>query len=166
MAEFNEDLTLGKTTHESIWPDLCRSVGEKIDITLLRRAFESTPMNSEAINLARELKHLYQIGIITDNKADRIHHLRHFQALDDIFKPIVVSAEIGMSNSEPKIFLYTVNQLGIKPSESIFVDNNRKNLTAPKSLGMKTVFHDDKDNDLVALRRNIDEAIHASVSEA
>ena len=166
MAAYNEDLTLGKTTHESIWPNLCEVLGKKIDITLLRAAFESTPINAGVFDLARELRLRFNVGIITDNKADRICHLRKFQKLDDCFSPIVVSAQIGASKGQPEIFSHALAQAGIAPNEGIFVDNNRKNLLAPKSLGMKTIFHDDETNDLVGLRYSIQLALQDSASAA
>ena len=166
IATYNEDLTLGKTTHESIWPDLCDAIGKKIDITLLRAAFESTPVNHGVFELARELKLRYHVGIITDNKADRICHLRQFQKLDDCFCPIIVSAQIGASKLQPEIFVHALAQVGIAPNEGIFIDNNRKNLLIPNSLGMRTIFHDDEKNDLVGLRYSIQKALQDSASAA
>jgi HAD superfamily hydrolase (TIGR01509 family) len=166
FAEYNLDLTLGKTTHELIWPSVCGAVGQKIDFTLLQGAFESTPMNIGVFDLAQELRRHYHVGIITDNKADRIRHLREFQRLDDRFNPIIVSAEIGASKSQPEIFLHALAQLGIEPNEGIFVDNNLDNLLVPDALGMKTIFHDDEKNDLVALRSNIYNALQDSAGVA
>ena len=166
MAAYNEDLTLGKTTHESIWPHLCKSVGRQIDIGLLLPAFDSTPINAEVFDLARELRRRYKVGIITDNKADRIQRLRRFQKLDDYFSPIVVSAQVGTSKNRTAIFSHALALAAITPSEAIFVDNNANNLLAPSSLGIRTILHDDEKNDIVALRRNIQSALQNSASAA
>jgi len=166
LATYNEDLTLGKTTHESIWPSLCEALGNRIDIALLRAAFESTPINNGVFELARELRLRYHVGIITDNKADRICHLRQFQKLDDYFSPIVVSAEIGASKGQPEIFAHALARAGITPNEGLFIDNNRQNLLVPNSLGIKTIFHDDERNDLVGLRHSIQEVLQESASAA
>jgi HAD superfamily hydrolase (TIGR01549 family) len=147
----NEELTLGKTTHVEIWPAICHALGREVSLTLLREAFESTPVNAGMFSLARRLKGKYSLGIITDNKKDRIDHLKSFQSLELLFDPIVVSSEVGSSKGSIEIFRGALNYLGLEPETCIFIDNNRANLLAPRALGMQTIFHDDEKNDIARL---------------
>lgn len=148
---FNDDLNLGRTTHDEIWPALCRALHRDIDQALLPLAFESTPMNAGMMRLARALKAHYCVGIITDNKKDRIDHLKAYADLDALFDPIVVSAEVGSSKEHPRIFEHALRYLGIAPEESVFIDNTPDNLAAPRALGMHAIHFDDARNDLAAL---------------
>jgi FMN phosphatase YigB (HAD superfamily) len=93
FAPFNSDLLYGKASHAQIWPDLCQSLGRELDIALLIAAFKSTPMNEGMLNLARSLTARYSVGIITDNKKDRIDCLKEHAGLDAIFSPLVVSQQ-------------------------------------------------------------------------
>lgn len=147
----NADLTLGRTTHRRVWGEICRSLGHDLDMDLLRKAFESTPMNAGMLSLARELKRKCVVGIITDNKKDRLEHLRRYQGLDTVFNPIVVSAEVGADKKGEDIFLHALRLAGVSPREAVFIDNSKDNLVAPGALGIHTVFHDDARNDLGAL---------------
>jgi len=147
----NEAPTLGTTTHDEIWPAVCEALGCRIDKALLRRAFESTPFNAEMMRLARDLRCSCRVGIITDNKQDRIDHLRRFASLDAVFDPIVVSAEVGASKAGPLIFERALQGLGIAPGESVFIDNSEDNLVAPRRLGLHTIHFDDEANDVAAL---------------
>ena len=147
----NEALTLGTTTHDAIWPAICEALGCCIDKALLRPAFESTPFNTEMLLLARSLRQRCRVGIITDNKQDRIDHLRRFASLDAVFDPIVVSAEIGASKAGTLIFEWALQGLGIAPGESVFIDNSEDNLAAPRRLGMHAIHFDDEANDVGAL---------------
>jgi HAD superfamily hydrolase (TIGR01509 family) len=156
FRRYNEDLTLGKTTYAQVWPSICSALGQELNIRLLHEAFESTPMNSKVFSLARQLKERYSVGIITDNKKDRIDHLKASQGLASLFDPIVVSAEVGSDKGSPEIFLIALRQAGVSPEESVFIDNNRANLEAPHSLGIKTIFHDDEKNDIPALLRSLE----------
>lgn len=155
FSRHNSDLTLGKTTYSRIWQQVCDELGSKLDISLLHEAFESTPMNAGMFSLARQLRHNYSVGIITDNKKDRIDHLKTTQNLSALFNPIVVSAEIGTDKESAEIFLYALNLSSVSPEESVFIDNNKDNLVAPNALGFKTVFHDDETNDIAALVRTL-----------
>ena len=147
----NEELTLGITTHVEIWPTICHTLGREVSITLLREAFESTPMNIGMFSLARSLKGKYSLGIITDNKKDRIDHLKSFQGLELLFDPIVVSSEVGSSKQSIEIFRGAAKYLNLEPETCVFIDNNRANLLAPSALGMQTIFHDDEKNDIAGL---------------
>lgn len=147
----SRDLTLGRTTHALVWQSVGEQLGRALPFDLLAEAFESTPVNSHMLALARALKPRYRIGIITDNKRDRIDHLKRTQHLDDLFSPIVVSAEVGADKQGAEIFLHALSRAGVKAEESVFIDNSRKNLVAPGALGFKTIFHDDEANDIPAL---------------
>lgn len=158
MAAFsrhNRDLTLGKTTHARVWPEICRALGRELDIRLLFEAFESTPMNAGMFSLARTLKRTHRVGIITDNKEDRIAHLKRHQGLESVFSPIVVSAEVGADKKSDRIFLHALKLAGVAAKEAVFIDNNKDNLVAPAALGIKAVFHDDEKNDIEALSETL-----------
>lgn len=151
FSKHNKSLTLGKTTHSQIWPELCSVLGQDLSISLLYEAFESTPLNEGMFSLARQLQRHHVVGIITDNKKDRIDHLKRYQNLERLFDPIVVSAEIGADKGSAEIFLQALHRAGVAADEAVFVDNNKDNLIAAGALGIKTIFHDDETNDIAAL---------------
>ena len=152
FAPFNDDLLYGRATHSEIWPALCLTLGQELDITLLVGAFESTPMNKEMLDLARRLKSAgYSTGIVTDNKKDRIDCLKAHLKLGTLFSPIVVSAECGSGKEDPAIFNTALAWLGVKPDQAIFIDNSKRNLVAAEAIGIKTIHFDDNANDVQGL---------------
>lgn len=155
FGRFNKDLTLGRTTHARIWDELCGMLGRELSIRLLYEAFESTPLNADMFSLARSLKGKYSVGIITDNKKDRIDHFKAHQDLAILFDPIVVSAEVGTDKTGTEIFRHALHCVEASPEESVFIDNNLENLAAPGAIGMKTLFHDNRKNNIQALRENL-----------
>jgi FMN phosphatase YigB (HAD superfamily) len=148
FSKYNQELLVGKITHREIWDAVCEAMHCKIDFSLLEQAFLSTPANGAMLALARRLKPQYALGIITDNKKDRIDCVRTSQGLDALFNPIVVSAEFGSGKDSPAVFEYALRCLDIRPEESLFIDNNPENLIAPKALGMGVILHDDEENDV------------------
>lgn len=162
----NQNLTLGKTTHAQVWPEVCEALACSVSLDMLLGAFESTPVNAAMFSLARRLKGNYALGIITDNKKDRIDHLKKHQGLELLFDPTVVSAEVGSSKEDPAIFRHALRYLDVLPEECVFIDNSRDNLIAPGALGMKTVFHDDEKNDVQALARTLSDSFGVVLSDA
>jgi HAD superfamily hydrolase (TIGR01509 family) len=157
FSSYNSDLNIGKTTYREIWADVCESVGYSLNFSLLEEAFLSTPMNDDMFELARRLKPNYSVGIITDNKKDRIDCLREAQNLDELFDPIVVSAERGVGKQSPLIFEFALDYLQAKPEETVFIDNTSENLLTARRLGMHAILHDDEKNDVRGLIATLNE---------
>lgn len=151
FAVHNEALTLGRTTHEEVWPDICRALGLGIPIGILQEAFDSTPVNAPMFDLARALRTQCRVGILTDNKADRIGRLRVVQALDEVFDPIVVSAEVGLSKSSHAFFGHALALACASAQETVFIDNDRGNVEVAASMGIHAIHFDDAANDVAGL---------------
>jgi FMN phosphatase YigB (HAD superfamily) len=151
LRPYNEALTLGHTTHEAIWPAVCEALQCDIPIGCLMVAFESTPLDAAVMGLAQQLTARHRVGLITDNKRDRIEHLRAVQQLDTVFDPIVVSSIVRASKEGAAIFQHALACLGVPPDEALFIDNSPGNLAAPAALGMHTVHFDDERRDVAAL---------------
>jgi HAD superfamily hydrolase (TIGR01509 family) len=151
FRRFNNDLTLGRTTHAAVWGDICADLGQEVGLEILEEAFESTPLSDQMLSVARELRRRYSVGIITDNKKDRIDALERLHDLSRLFSPIVVSADIGLGKNDAGIFRRALQLLRVEPEECIFIDNSKDNLIAPDSLGMKTIYFDDERRDFEVL---------------
>lgn len=163
FRKHNSELNGGTTTYAAIWSAVCTSLGCKLPQELLVAAFESTPLNDEMLQLARNLKSRYAVGIITDNKKDRIDHLRKYQALDEVFAPIVVSAEIGHTKASKAIFEHAIASLKLSPQECVFIDNTPSNLVAAIKLGMGTIHFDHETDDVPNLAARLGSEYGVSV---
>lgn len=151
FAPHNEMLTLGRASYSEVWPDICEILGQDLPLSLLREAFDSTPINTAMFELATRLGRECRVGIITDNKADRMRRLRAVQALDALFDPIVVSAEAGMSKSVPALFEHALAKVGIAAAQSVFIDNDQRNVAVAASAGLHAIHFDDEVNDVGGL---------------
>lgn len=151
FAPHNQALTLGRTTHEQVWPQICAELGAALPFQLLRDAFDSTPANIRMFELARRLRKSCGTGIITDNKSDRIRRLRAVQGLDALFGPIVVSADLGCSKESEAIFRHALEQARADAGECVFIDNDAGNAARAMALGLHGIHFDDALNDVPAL---------------
>ncbi|MDE1715458.1 HAD-IA family hydrolase [Chromobacterium amazonense] len=152
LERHNEALLLGRLSHDDIWPEVCRELGREVDCRLLDAAFRSTPMNQAVLDMARQLHGCYRLGIITDNKRDRMDCLRALHGLDALFDPVVVSAEIGLVKTDGGMFEHALRLIGLGAAQCLFIDNSRRNLETAAAWGMATLSHDDERNDSQALR--------------
>ena len=152
---FNSVLNTGKKLHRDIWPSFCRCIGQDIDIRLLRDAFYSTPSNDDVMDLAKLLGERYKIGIITDNKEERMDAVTERFGLDKIFDSIIISARVGYRKDDERIFFAAAKSIMIKPERCVYIDNQEKNLMIPRRLGFKTIFYDHEKNDFIRLKKQL-----------
>lgn len=152
----NRAMLDGKKTHADIWDEFCAEVGQPVDYSLLHTAFVETPLDGEMLSLLRELKGTYRIGMVTDNKVDRIEAILMYHDLHALFDVVTISAEVGSGKVERTIFERTLEALGLKAEECLFIDNTAKNLVVPQMMGMETCLFDDDKRDVEGLRQQID----------
>ena len=151
FALFNDVLTRGKCTHAGIWPDIRRTLRADVDITLLEEAFASTPLNDEMFALARRLRRHHIVGVITDNNQDRMDCIERLHRLSSYFDPIVVSAAVGSTKANRRIFEHALSLAGVEPPECIFIDNSVRNLSVPREMGIVGIHFDDVKSDVAGL---------------
>ncbi len=66
------------------------------------------------------------------------------------FRKVFLSYEIGLRKPDTSIFKYVINNLKINPADTLFIDDNRKNIETAKITGFKTIhFVNQKLSDLL-----------------
>lgn len=154
----NREMLRGQLTHADVWAEMCQEVGQQIPYDLLHTAFIETPMNAAMLDLAREMKAAgCLIGLLTDNKVDRIDAILDHYGLRDLFDVVTISAEVGSGKQERASFDDVLAKLSavagaIAPQECFFIDNTAHNLVIPAEMGFATYLFDDEKQDVAALR--------------
>ena len=153
--KYNERLLNGQLTHREIWSDFCKNLEHDIAYSVLIDSFRHTPLDSAMLNLVKELKNNYKIGMITENKCDRIEEILSYYKLGDLFDTVSVSAEYKSGKGSAYIFNKTAEKLAVATEDCIFIDNTAKNLIAAEQIGMKALLFDDENRDINKLRKQI-----------
>lgn len=109
---------------ESFW------AGDRLDIDL--------------VDSIRSLKGKYKIALLSNAWSDLRYHIENTWKIADVFDPMIISAEIGMVKPDAAIFQYTVQKLGIDPSEGVFIDDFKENIAAAHSMGLRVIHFRDR----------------------
>lgn len=152
-----EPLNMGQIPLSDVWKRMCSTLKIPASDNLLKEMLRKVPKNDVMFDLARSLSKNYVLGIITDNCSERMDILNDELKLDELFDPIVVSAieHASKCDGTTRIFDVALTRAGCKADETIFIDNQEKNLVTPMKMGMKTHLHDDLKNDVVTLRATL-----------
>ncbi len=91
------------------------------------------------LELVRELTVLGHQAVIMTNMvapvAERLRVAGHF----NLFQPRLLSYEMRMTVPDPRIYRWASQQLGLLPSQCVFVDNYAPNLAPAAEIGMATI---------------------------
>ncbi len=108
-------------------------------------------IDKKMLQYIKDRRDNYLIGMITDNKADRLKTIVNNNELKDLFNVIIISADVHSRKSERKIFEEALKQSGLKAEECIFIDNTASNLKIPSEMGFTTIYFDDEKRDYSSL---------------
>lgn len=152
----NRALLMGEVTHPDMWQQFCEELETQIDYDILTGAFLNITLDQAVVGYIRELKQKYLIGMITDNKVDRIETILKEKGLEELFDVVVISAQVHCGKTDERIFAEALKRSGLEPGECVFIDNTAQNLEIPRKMGFRTVYFDDEKRDLTELRRIVE----------
>ncbi len=153
---YNRALLRGEIVHKDMWQDFCEALQFDIDYEILIGAFLNITLDQTVIAYIKELKAKYIIGMITDNKVDRIETILKALNLEDLFDVVVISAEVHAGKTEETIFEAALSRSGLEPQESVFIDNTVRNLEIPAKMGFRTIYFDNEKRDWTELKRMLE----------
>jgi putative hydrolase of the HAD superfamily len=99
--------------------------------------------NSNAIAVVRAVHAAgLKIAVLSNMHADMLSDVRkEFSWLSE-FDVQVFSCELDIAKPSPEVFLHTARLLGVRPEESLFVDDLPSNIDGAAHTGMKTMLFD------------------------
>ena len=104
----------------------------------------------ERLNFVLALREQYKVYLLSNTNHTHIQYL-HQVMLPKIgvkefetkyFDKVYYSHQVKMRKPNHDIYQYVIKDAGIDPAESIFIDDNRDNITAAREVGLHAVWHD------------------------
>jgi riboflavin kinase/FMN adenylyltransferase len=94
------------------------------------------------MHMVHELAKKYRVFLLSNTNPIHIQKLQNFEnagyPVKECFEKLYLSFEIGLIKPERAIFDYMVKDAGIKPEETLFIDDGPANCRTASELGMKT----------------------------
>ena len=83
--------------------------------------------------------HGFSTACITNNFVPREDRPHDVQLDPDLFDVVVESSKVGLRKPDPAIYALACSQLGVAPSECVFLDDLGVNLKPARAMGMMTI---------------------------
>ncbi|HEX3239304.1 MAG TPA: HAD family phosphatase, partial [Solirubrobacterales bacterium] len=115
--------------------------------------FDALDPNEQMIELMRELKSRgLTMAMLTNNVREWEPLWRTMLPVDEIFEEIVDSAFVGCRKPEARIYELTLERIGMKAEECVFIDDMLPNIEAARELGFVAVHFEDNQQAIAEIR--------------
>jgi epoxide hydrolase-like predicted phosphatase len=91
------------------------------------------------VEVIRNLRPKYKTGLLSNHFPSLRDALRNQWKIEEAFDVVVISAEVGLLKPDARIFRLVLTQLGVFPSEAVFIDDFARNLAGAEAVGMQTL---------------------------
>jgi putative hydrolase of the HAD superfamily len=111
----------------------------------VRKIAEDTVLNDEkffffqdVFEVIPRLRHKYLLGVVSDTwpSLDRVFKN---VGLREHFSTFVMSSILGVIKPHELMYKTALEELGLRPEEALFIDDNMRNLEGAKKLGIQTI---------------------------
>lgn len=96
--------------------------------------------NEQLISFIETLKGKYRLGMVSNiNSRERLDSRFLPGQLAQLFEVVIASGEVGYIKPEPEIFEIAASQLGVHPTECVFIDDIAEFCEGAKATGMQAI---------------------------
>jgi epoxide hydrolase-like predicted phosphatase len=133
--------TLGKISVEEHWANVYRNLNwpvEQQDV-FQKLFWGGDRLDQDLVAYIRRLKPVFKTGLLSNNWPNLRHLIENRWQINDAFDELVISAEVGLKKPEQPIYDLTLQRLGVRPEQAVFVDDFIENIHAAQQFGWQAV---------------------------
>ena len=135
-SEAWQDALVGRKTVEGFWyeigPELGLNSANEVDAFRQRyRADEE--INEGVLELIHLLHGNFKLAVLSNSPPGLTQWLADWNVLT-FFDVVFCSGDEGIAKPDPKAFELTLERLGLKPDEAVFIDDSREHVEAARRL--------------------------------
>ena len=138
-SETSRKASLGTIREEEHWQAVAKKLKRPEEAEAIKdEFFAGDALDHALLDFLRSLRPQVKTGLISNAWSGlRQYILEH--KFDDAFDAMLISAEVGVVKPSPKIYLMALEQLGVSPSEAVFVDDFIENVKGAQAVGMSAI---------------------------
>ncbi|PJF23084.1 MAG: hypothetical protein CUN56_02680 [Phototrophicales bacterium] len=131
----------GLISPQAYWADVARQLKLTDLGTLPHDFYSGDALDQGLIHLIHDLRRAGRaVALLSNDTLELMDKLRRLQ-IDDLFDPLVISAQIGVMKPHPAAYQTVLNQLQCPPQEAIFIDDRLENVQGAAALGIHAVHY-------------------------
>jgi putative hydrolase of the HAD superfamily len=136
-----QDALLGRKTAKEFWyaigPEIGLNTPAEID-AFRRRYHGDEAINKGVLDLIRRLHGPYKLAVLSNSPPGLVRWLTDWGILE-LFDVVFCSGDEGVMKPDPRAFQMTLERLGAKPEEAVFIDDTMEHVEAARKLGLQGI---------------------------
>lgn len=136
-----QDALLGRKTVDEFWLAIGPELGLKTpgSVSAFQRRYHADEAINEGVaSIIRRLHGDYKLGVLSNSPPGLPQWLAEWGLLS-LFDVIFCSGEEGIVKPDPAAFSVTLERLGVKPHEAVFIDDTTTHVEAARALGIRGI---------------------------
>ena len=134
----------GKIDSNEFWVRFSLRYGKKVEEELFGKFFNPGIIR-ETKDIIEQLKSNSRVVCGTNTIDSHYYYLLN-QGVYDIFDEVYASNLMGISKPDPDFYWHILNKEGIKPENTVFVDDIEENIISAQKIGINSIFFTDSDS--------------------
>ena len=127
---------IGEMTSLEVW----KNIGYQGDLEEIEKEYLDTIELSDGfIDFIEKVKNNYKLAIISNDSGRWSKYLREKFDINKYFDVISISGDLKMQKPDERIFLVTIEKLGVNAEDCIYIDDRIGNINVAKKVGMKSI---------------------------
>lgn len=128
----------GKMSWDEFWVMFTNKLGKQKKLEGVRKVvheLNTRDVDESVLSLVQKLKeNKYKVGLLSNTTLDAVIRFRSL-GFYELFDTVVVSAEVGYSKPDPKVFELFIDNLDVKAEELVFIDDSINSLKTANEIG-------------------------------
>lgn len=108
-------------------------------------------LDDELMAYAATLRATCRVAILSNSAPGAREQEEARYAFAATFEPIIYSHEVGLAKPDPRIYALTCERLGVRPEETVFLDDTQTCVDGATACGMHAVLHRDTPSSIAAI---------------
>jgi epoxide hydrolase-like predicted phosphatase len=132
---------LGKITTQAHWESVRKALKlSPEELTAVPDMFWGGDyLDRDLVDYIRSLRPRYRTGLLSNAWDDLRSMLTHKWQIIDAFNQVIISAEVGVTKPDPRIYRIALGRLEVQPYEAVFIDDFAENLEGAQAVGLHTI---------------------------
>jgi HAD superfamily hydrolase (TIGR01509 family) len=128
---------IGEMSEKELLDELGKLVG-KSPKEVKKEWFSFVKINQDVISIIESLKQDFKIVLCSNALATFLRQILKENDLEHLFDEIIISSEIRLVKPDPSFFERSLEIIGEKPENLIFIDDNPLNVSSAQNLGIES----------------------------
>lgn len=153
------DYDRGTLQGQTYWQAVARTAATTLEPQIIDRLIEQDirmwgDLNPAMLRWAAQIQAAgLRTAILSNMGAEMLAHLRaNFAWLED-FDHLTWSCELDIIKPEPEIYRHTLEKLGVRADEALFIDDREENVEGARRVGMRALLF----RDVATLRDDLEQ---------